>query len=175
MKRLSLALAAVMVFALASGASAQILWDQSDFDAFGPGFFIAEAGGPPFGSTSDCVNHVTVPGNWNVNSISIFMTGTDPAFAELVSLIDVVTTNKTDFFREAAHFDFLTNIALPHLVKTYRCGLDRRESHDGQFRTGYFSESRTYRLCVHHRDTPGDCQHHAWRSVHGLSHGHIPV
>src|SRR5512134_263964 len=26
---------------------------------------------------------------------------------ELVHLIDVVTTNKTDFFREPAHFDFL--------------------------------------------------------------------
>jgi hypothetical protein len=70
-----------MVFALASGASAQILWDQSDFDAFGPGFFNAESGGPPFGSTNHCVNHITVPGNWNVNSISIFMTATDPNFA----------------------------------------------------------------------------------------------
>ena len=32
---------------------------------------------------------------------------------ELVSLIDVVTTNKTDFFRESAHFDFLAQKALP--------------------------------------------------------------
>ena len=28
---------------------------------------------------------------------------------ELVKLIDVVTTNKTDFFREPAHFDFLVH------------------------------------------------------------------
>jgi chemotaxis protein methyltransferase CheR len=34
---------------------------------------------------------------------------------ELVHLIDVVTTNKTDFFREAGHFDFLVKKALPWL------------------------------------------------------------
>lgn len=44
---------------------------------------------------------------------------------ELVSLIDVVTTNKTDFFREAAHFDFLTEVALPHLINSYQTGVDR--------------------------------------------------
>jgi chemotaxis protein methyltransferase CheR len=37
---------------------------------------------------------------------------------ELVHLIDVVTTNKTDFFREAAHFDYLTQKALPVLMQT---------------------------------------------------------
>jgi chemotaxis protein methyltransferase CheR len=35
---------------------------------------------------------------------------------ELVKLIDVVTTNKTDFFREPAHFDFLVSTALPALI-----------------------------------------------------------
>jgi chemotaxis protein methyltransferase CheR len=35
---------------------------------------------------------------------------------ELVHLIDVVTTNKTDFFRESVHFDFLTAKALPELT-----------------------------------------------------------
>ena len=34
---------------------------------------------------------------------------------ELVHLIDVVTTNKTDFFREAGHFDYLVSKALPDL------------------------------------------------------------
>ena len=34
---------------------------------------------------------------------------------EVVSLIDVITTNKTDFFREPAHFEFLTERALPEL------------------------------------------------------------
>lgn len=31
----------------------------------------------------------------------------DPSDGEIVQFIDVVTTNKTDFFREAGHFDFL--------------------------------------------------------------------
>lgn len=35
---------------------------------------------------------------------------------ELVHLIDCVTTNKTDFFREPPHFDFLTRQAVPHLL-----------------------------------------------------------
>lgn len=33
--------------------------------------------------------------------------------SELVHMIDVVTTNKTDFFREPGHFSFLTDKALP--------------------------------------------------------------
>lgn len=36
---------------------------------------------------------------------------------ELVHMVDVVTTNKTDFFREAVHFDFLTNNVLPKYCK----------------------------------------------------------
>ena len=35
---------------------------------------------------------------------------------ELVHLIDVVTTNKTDFFREPRHFDFLVSRVLPEHV-----------------------------------------------------------
>jgi chemotaxis protein methyltransferase CheR len=35
---------------------------------------------------------------------------------ERVQFIDAVTTNKTDFFREAQHFDYLVNTALPALV-----------------------------------------------------------
>jgi chemotaxis protein methyltransferase CheR len=35
---------------------------------------------------------------------------------ELLHLIDVVTTNKTDFFREPRHFDFLSARALPELT-----------------------------------------------------------
>ena len=36
---------------------------------------------------------------------------------EMVSLIDCVTTNKTDFFREPSHFDFLAQKALPALLE----------------------------------------------------------
>jgi chemotaxis protein methyltransferase CheR len=35
---------------------------------------------------------------------------------ELIHLIDVVTTNKTDFFREPRHFDFLTSTAVPEFA-----------------------------------------------------------
>ena len=44
--------------------------------------------------------------------------------AELVHLIDVVTTNKTDFFREAGHFDYLVSQALPDLAA--RLGASRK-------------------------------------------------
>jgi len=43
---------------------------------------------------------------------------------ELVHLIDVVTTNKTDFFREAGHFEYLASSALPELA--VRRGTTRR-------------------------------------------------
>ena len=41
---------------------------------------------------------------------------------ELIHMIDMVTTNKTDFFREPAHFDFLRRKALPELIRTHRAG-----------------------------------------------------
>ena len=36
---------------------------------------------------------------------------------ELIHLIDVVTTNKTDLFREPAHFDFMVKTALPTILE----------------------------------------------------------
>ena len=39
---------------------------------------------------------------------------------EITPLIDVVTTNKTDFFREASHFDYLVQQILPE--RAARCG-----------------------------------------------------
>jgi len=41
---------------------------------------------------------------------------------ELIHLIDVVTTNKTDFFREPAHFDYLLRFAIPTLVEDREAG-----------------------------------------------------
>ena len=41
---------------------------------------------------------------------------------EIIHLIDVVTTNKTDFFREPQHFDFLVREALPTLQQQYGVG-----------------------------------------------------
>ena len=37
--------------------------------------------------------------------------------SEFAHLIDVVTTNKTDFFREPSHFDFMKQVAVPALVR----------------------------------------------------------
>lgn len=39
---------------------------------------------------------------------------------ELVHMIDVVTTNKTDFFREPHHFDYLKNDILPEFQANFR-------------------------------------------------------
>lgn len=44
---------------------------------------------------------------------------------ELVSMIDVVTTNKTDFFREAAHFDYLYTNSVPILMNKSGAGKNR--------------------------------------------------
>ena len=35
---------------------------------------------------------------------------------ELLEMMDAISTNKTDFFRESVHFDFLTNSLLPEFV-----------------------------------------------------------
>ncbi|MCE5336783.1 MAG: protein-glutamate O-methyltransferase CheR [Desulfobacteraceae bacterium] len=45
---------------------------------------------------------------------------------EIVHMTDVVTTNKTDFFREPGHFDFMTKEALPELVDAKGTGLPYR-------------------------------------------------
>ena len=36
--------------------------------------------------------------------------------SEIVNMIDLVSTNKTDFYREAAHFDFMKEVALPNFI-----------------------------------------------------------
>ncbi len=45
---------------------------------------------------------------------------------ELVHMLDVVSTNKTDFFREPKHFEFLANEVLPALIQTGHWGPGRR-------------------------------------------------
>jgi chemotaxis protein methyltransferase CheR len=45
-----------------------------------------------------------------------YLFGEEGRRQEVTSLIDVVTTNKTDFFREPKHFDYLTQSALPDLA-----------------------------------------------------------
>lgn len=47
-----------------------------------------------------------------------FLTSPEGRQTEMVPMIDAVTTNKTDFFREPAHFDYLTKKVLPELLPT---------------------------------------------------------
>lgn len=49
----------------------------------------------------------------------------DGMVEELTSMIDVVTTNKTDFFREPRHFDFLIETVLPSYAPATGAGIDR--------------------------------------------------
>lgn len=54
-----------------------------------------------------------------INSFSAycdFLFSTDGLQLELVQMIDLVTTNKTDFFREPDHFDYLVNHVLPQWI-----------------------------------------------------------
>lgn len=39
---------------------------------------------------------------------------------ELIKMIDLVTTNKTDFFRESSHFDYLSETVLPEICGNLR-------------------------------------------------------
>ena len=45
---------------------------------------------------------------------------------EMVHLVNVVTTNKTDFFREPAHYDYLTQVVLPDLIRRHEVGFRRK-------------------------------------------------
>lgn len=45
-----------------------------------------------------------------------YVLGSDEGSGELVHMIDAVTTNKTDFFREPVHFQFLADSALPEFM-----------------------------------------------------------
>ncbi|MGI6478658.1 MAG: CheR family methyltransferase [Salinivirgaceae bacterium] len=39
-----------------------------------------------------------------------------PGSEEVIHMMDVVSTNKTDFFREPAHFDFMRDVILPEAI-----------------------------------------------------------
>lgn len=46
--------------------------------------------------------------------------------SELVHMIDMVTTNKTDFFREPQHFNYLVQKAIPELIISCRPGIRKK-------------------------------------------------
>ena len=45
---------------------------------------------------------------------------------ELLHMIDAVTTNKTDFFREPSHFEFLVNTVLPEMTASRGTGVRKK-------------------------------------------------
>jgi chemotaxis protein methyltransferase CheR len=59
-------------------------------------------------------------GHTNLNEYCRFLFEDGGLEAETVHLIDVVTTNKTEFFREPSHFDFLEATGLPALAQGRR-------------------------------------------------------
>jgi chemotaxis protein methyltransferase CheR len=48
--------------------------------------------------------------------VNFVLKGGDLSSEEVIEMIDVVSTNKTDFFRESAHFDFLIDSVIPDLM-----------------------------------------------------------
>lgn len=63
-------LTTLVIIAMASVAGADVLWDQSDYNAEGPGFFNGEGGQPPFGMTMYTVSDIVVDEPWNVSTIT---------------------------------------------------------------------------------------------------------
>jgi chemotaxis protein methyltransferase CheR len=55
-----------------------------------------------------------------------FLFSSEGMASEYIHMIDVVTTNKTDFFREPDHFDYLSGTVLPELARCRRPGARRR-------------------------------------------------
>jgi chemotaxis protein methyltransferase CheR len=50
----------------------------------------------------------------------------DASGAEQRELVNAITTNKTSFFRESHHFDFLANVIVPEIVARARSGGSKR-------------------------------------------------
>jgi chemotaxis protein methyltransferase CheR len=56
----------------------------------------------------------------SLNAYCRYLFEEDGLDGEIIHLIDAVTTNKTEFFREPAHFQFLRDRALPELARSSR-------------------------------------------------------
>lgn len=67
---------------LASAAGAATLWDQTDFDPWGAGFYNSESGAPPMGITMHTVGDVTVDCGWLVTSITQYYSALDMMWGE---------------------------------------------------------------------------------------------
>lgn len=61
-------------------------------------------------------------GFWTHEEYADYVFSQEGKETELKNLIDVVTTNKTDFFREPIHFEYLTKTVVPNMVKSHGAG-----------------------------------------------------
>ncbi len=48
--------------------------------------------------------------------IDFVLQNNEESEAEIINMIDVISTNKTDFFRESAHYEFLSDSVIPEFV-----------------------------------------------------------
>lgn len=55
-----------------------------------------------------------------------FLFSPEGSESEYIHMIDVVTTNKTDFFREPDHFDYLFERVLPEMARPYGVGVRKK-------------------------------------------------
>ncbi|HPC47957.1 MAG TPA: protein-glutamate O-methyltransferase [Deltaproteobacteria bacterium] len=55
-----------------------------------------------------------------------YLTEGPDAAGELINLVNRITTNKTDFFRERHHFDFLRDTVVPQILRDATAGGQRR-------------------------------------------------
>ena len=65
----------------------------------------------------------------NINSYSEYcdyLFSEEGQINEMVHMMDVTTTNKTDFFREPQHFDFLSKTALPDIENKFQITFDKK-------------------------------------------------
>lgn len=56
--------------------------------------------------------------------VDLVLNPKDPT-RELIHFLDIVTTNKTDFFRDPNHFDFMLETAVPGLIQDLGSGISR--------------------------------------------------
>lgn len=95
MKKLTCTLGLLAI--LAGSAGAVTLWDQSDYDLVGSGFFNTVAGMAPMGMTVHTVNHVTVPEGemWNVDTITIYFSCVDQSWGSSITQGNLHVFNKS--------------------------------------------------------------------------------
>jgi chemotaxis protein methyltransferase CheR len=78
---------------------------------------------------------------------------------ECLHMVDVVTTNKTDFFREPQHFHFLSQKALPELTQVL--GLTSRENRIRIWSAGCATGEEPYTLAMFLLEF--SCTHPGWQ------------